>query len=151
VNIEDNSSSRKSGAITSCCPIVVWMAECDLREFSALRRPRGYRPGIRFDVSLQPKQEITYELMVACLYHSASDGLPSYDTALHVAREELHISGNHSCSIHSCNHQFNNWMRRSVSDIQMMTVGNPEVGYPYAGVPWFSTVPELPVPIAQRL
>jgi glycogen debranching enzyme len=95
---------------------------------------------LRFDVSLQPKQEITYELMVSCLYDSASDGLPSYDTALHVAREELHMSGNHSCSIHCSNQQFNNWMRRSLSDIQMMIVGNPEVGYPYAGVPWFSTV-----------
>jgi glycogen debranching enzyme len=95
---------------------------------------------LRFDVSLQPKQEITYELMVSCLYDSASDGLPSYDTALHVAREELHMSGNDSCSIHCSNQQFNNWMRRSLSDIQMMIVGNPEVGYPYAGVPWFSTV-----------
>jgi len=31
-------------------------------------------------------------------------------------------------------------MTRSVADVQMMMVGNPEPGYPYAGVPWFSTV-----------
>ena len=31
-------------------------------------------------------------------------------------------------------------MARSEADLQMMTVGNPEAGYPYAGVPWFNTV-----------
>jgi glycogen debranching enzyme len=94
----------------------------------------------RINVALHPKQEITYNLVVSCLYHSSSDGLPSYNKALDVARQELLKTGNHGCSIHSSNQQFNHWMRRSVSDIQMMTVGNPEVGYPYAGVPWFSTV-----------
>ena len=29
---------------------------------------------------------------------------------------------------------------RSVSDLEMMITGNPEHNYPYAGVPWFSTV-----------
>src|SRR5581483_2210845 len=34
----------------------------------------------------------------------------------------------------------NDWVRRSLSDVEMMTMGNPEADYPYAGVPWFSTV-----------
>src|SRR6266853_3382539 len=40
----------------------------------------------------------------------------------------------------SSNSRFNDWMARSTADVEMMTVGNPEPNYPYAGVPWFSTV-----------
>src|ERR1700687_799244 len=47
---------------------------------------------------------------------------------------------NGGCYGHSSNEQFNDWLRCSGADIQMMTVGNPETDYPYAGVPWFSTV-----------
>jgi glycogen debranching enzyme len=44
------------------------------------------------------------------------------------------------CYVLSSNEPFNVALRRSAADVEMMTVGNPEVDYPYAGVPWFSTV-----------
>jgi glycogen debranching enzyme len=94
----------------------------------------------RFHVSLSPKQEVTYELVVSCLYHPETNGIPVFNHIRESASKELADSVNDSCSIRSSNEQFNDWMRRSVADIQMMTVGNPEAGYPYAGVPWFSTV-----------
>jgi glycogen debranching enzyme len=46
----------------------------------------------------------------------------------------------HLCRITSSNERFNDWISRSEADLQMMTVGNPEGYYPYAGVPWFNTV-----------
>jgi glycogen debranching enzyme len=79
----------------------------------------------RFEVALQPKQVITYYVTVSCLHQSSSNGLRSYDKALGLAREELKTTSNRACSVHSSNEQFNDWMRRSLSDIQMMTVGNP--------------------------
>jgi glycogen debranching enzyme len=42
--------------------------------------------------------------------------------------------------MYSSNSRFNDWINRSFADVQMMMVGNPEPNYPYAGVPWFSTV-----------
>jgi glycogen debranching enzyme len=36
--------------------------------------------------------------------------------------------------------RLNAWIARSESDLRMLTEGNPEGEYPYAGVPWFSTV-----------
>ena len=36
--------------------------------------------------------------------------------------------------------RLNAWINRSESDLRMLTEGNPEGDYPYAGVPWFSTV-----------
>ena len=44
------------------------------------------------------------------------------------------------CRLSSSNERFNEWLSRSEADLQMMTVGNPEGPYPYAGVPWFNTV-----------
>src|SRR6185369_2722985 len=56
------------------------------------------------------------------------------------ANTELQAASHGLCQITSSNSRFNNWTRRSMADLNMMTLGNPEAGYPYAGVPWFSTV-----------
>ena len=40
----------------------------------------------------------------------------------------------------SSNKRFNGWLARSQADLSMLMRGNPEGEYPYAGVPWFSTV-----------
>jgi glycogen debranching enzyme len=44
------------------------------------------------------------------------------------------------CRISSSNERFTQWARRSAADVEMMVLGNPETNYPYAGVPWFSTI-----------
>jgi glycogen debranching enzyme len=45
-----------------------------------------------------------------------------------------------TCSISSSNEQFNHWISRSSADLAMLVSHLPEGPYPYAGVPWFSTV-----------
>ena len=94
---------------------------------------------LRLDVALAPKQEVIYHILVCCELHPSSDDMP-YDSALHATSDEMNATGKCTCGLRSSNEQFNAWVKRSVSDIQMMTVGNPETNYPYAGVPWFSTV-----------
>ncbi|GIW53270.1 MAG: amylo-alpha-1,6-glucosidase [Gemmatimonadales bacterium] len=41
--------------------------------------------------------------------------------------------------IETSNEQFNDWLNRCGSDLDMMVTETPEGLYPYAGVPWFST------------
>ncbi|HZZ94562.1 MAG TPA: amylo-alpha-1,6-glucosidase [Usitatibacter sp.] len=58
----------------------------------------------------------------------ACDGI---DRALRAAR----ASG---AAIESSDAQLGEWLARSGSDLAMLTAGNPEGRYPYAGVPWYS-------------
>src|SRR5712692_1918436 len=107
--------------------------------------PKRISPsGIVLRAALQPKEEVTFHLTVSCM--SSAEGSTSQDpaidweTACSTARNELKANAPGKWRIHSSNEDFNKWVTRSAADVQMMIQGNPEVDYPYAGVPWFSTV-----------
>jgi glycogen debranching enzyme len=94
----------------------------------------------RFSIALGPKQNLTLETTVTCSHEKPRKKLDAFAAAFQSAEFERSLGGNPSCEIYSSNQQFNDWMRRSVADLDMMIRGNPEPGYPYAGVPWFNTV-----------
>jgi len=64
----------------------------------------------------------------------------SYPEAARRAETEMKMLTRTLPQVTSSNSRFNDWIRRSSADVQMMTIGNPETNFPYAGVPWFSTV-----------
>jgi glycogen debranching enzyme len=94
----------------------------------------------RFDINLSSKEEVVVEIQVNFELQQTTNGTAPYERALSSAIHKARTAGGDLCTIQSSNQQFNSWMKRSVADIHMMTVGNPEKDYPYAGVPWFSTV-----------
>ncbi len=63
-----------------------------------------------------------------------------FDRSMTEALSSLDEDRRRSCRITTSNARFNAWLNRSEADIHMMIRGNPEGAYPYAGVPWFSTV-----------
>jgi glycogen debranching enzyme len=93
---------------------------------------------IIFSAVLQPKEEATFYLITSCV--PCQDPPPDWDSAFVAGKNALQEEMRGASRIHSSNEQFNNWITRSLADIRMMIEGNPEVDYPYAGVPWFSTV-----------
>jgi glycogen debranching enzyme len=63
---------------------------------------------------------------------------------LDVAREEMEqriaTQASNGCDISTDNEQFNDWVNRSKADLLMLTNETGQGLYPYAGVPWYSTV-----------
>jgi glycogen debranching enzyme len=96
-------------------------------------------PEMRFDLQLKPNQARSFHLRMECDYGGENQKF-SYPQARSRAFAEMKTSAEAFPRIHSSNSRFNDWISRSIADIQMMTIGNREKNYPYAGVPWFSTV-----------
>src|SRR6266704_2076578 len=63
-----------------------------------------------------------------------------YEQALPLAGRAMLEKETKSCAIYTSNEQYNDWVNRSFADLEMMITATPFGMYPYAGVPWFSTV-----------
>jgi glycogen debranching enzyme len=61
-------------------------------------------------------------------------------SALRESRRTQRATVRHSTSIATSNEIFNESIRRSRSDLQVLITETPQGPYPYAGIPWFSTV-----------
>ena len=96
-------------------------------------------PEMRFELELKPKQVRKFHIRMECDTGATIHNL-SYPQARDRAFSEMKSSAEMFPRIHSSNSRFNDWMNRSFADVQMMTIGNREKDFPYAGVPWFSTV-----------
>jgi len=97
--------------------------------------------GIRlyFEKELDPGDKTELLLRIRCAPSSQPQGL-HYDQALKSVKHELARAEEMIPPITSPNSRFTDWMKRSSADVHMMIAGNPEEHFPYAGVPWFSTV-----------
>lgn len=89
---------------------------------------------------LDPGEDRLFFVTVTC----ESDDLPApapppYGEALDAAHRRLASLQGRACRIHTSNHQFNDWVSRSVADLSMMITDTQSGLYPYAGVPWYST------------
>jgi glycogen debranching enzyme len=100
---------------------------------------RSSETGHEFALTLQPKERLTLGLEICCGAAPAHSFVAYSDAALS-AQEELTTLSNCFPQITSSNSRFSDWLARSTADLEMMIAGNPERNYPYAGVPWFSTV-----------
>ena len=93
---------------------------------------------LEFELTLRPKERILLHFEVSCEPEKLS--FVGYTEAFSSASSELTAVAAQFAQITSSNSRFSDWIARSMSDLQMMMAGNPERNYPYAGVPWFSTV-----------
>jgi len=94
---------------------------------------------LQFEAVLSPGKSAAFHFAIDCNpeTHTRSIG---YERAMAGAETELKAVDANYCDISSSNDRLSRWIRRSLADVEMMTMGNPESNYPYAGVPWFSTV-----------
>lgn len=95
---------------------------------------------VKFALELKPKATVEFKLQTSCENGKDRSRSTSYSQALRRANTEMHVATHSFPRLTSSNSRFNDWIRRSADDVEMMTIGNREINYPYAGVPWFSTV-----------
>ena len=117
----------------------------DRRRFTTLRfdPPPDSLSGSQatFEIALGPKETRSIFVEIDC----RQDETPlrpvrAYFTSLRDARRELHAKASRAASITSSNDVFNEAARRAIADLYMLITELPEGPYPYAGIPWYSTV-----------
>ena len=92
-----------------------------------------------WSVELEPGAERLYSIRVQCQCDEDAPPLLPYDEAFLEALESSKRVRNQFCSIHTGNEQFNDWINRSLTDVQMLLTHRDAGLYPYAGIPWFCT------------
>lgn len=94
-----------------------------------------------YDLHLAPHETRSLFIEIGCDQTTAErPSHRSFFLALRDARRALRASSSRAASIVTSNEIFNEMARRSVSDLYMLMTDKPEGPYPYAGIPWFSTV-----------
>lgn len=95
----------------------------------------------RFDVTVPPGQRCALFTRICCDRAETPDPLPKqFLKSLREAMQTLKLARKRGATIRSTNDLFNEVARRSVADISMLSTDTEYGPYPYAGIPWFSTV-----------
>jgi glycogen debranching enzyme len=94
---------------------------------------------VAFDLALAPDERIAILLTISC-DSDAPAARGAFFTAIRAARRDLRAATAHNAVIDGSNAMLNRVMCRSVADLYMLLTNAPEGVYPYAGIPWFSTV-----------
>jgi glycogen debranching enzyme len=93
-----------------------------------------------YSITLAPAEETSMFCSVSCHRGDSVECGASYETAFSTAQNRIKQAEEAACRVYSSNETFDLWLKRSAADLLMLTLNNPEGPYPYAGVPWFSTV-----------
>lgn len=96
----------------------------------------------RFEIDLRPGERCTLFLRVTCDGAEAGDApLPKeFLRALRGKMQDARAARARGGTLRSSNSLFNEVTQRSVADIHMLSTQTEYGPYPYAGIPWFSTI-----------
>src|SRR5215469_11788704 len=98
--------------------------------------------GIAVPLHIEARGELSFTLNVVCERKNPNGivSMSTYSEALQTMNHMRSTGPLADVDIHTSNEQFNEWINRSRSDLAMMVTQTSHGLYPYAGVPWFSTV-----------
>jgi glycogen debranching enzyme len=103
--------------------------------------PAAIEPGsARFEVTLGAQQHGAVTMAIRCNGKPLGAVTAAHDAAQTALARTVAESRRQQAHVSTGNEQFNGWLDRSTADLQMMMTTTPHGIYPYAGVPWFSTV-----------
>ncbi len=93
---------------------------------------------IRVPLRLQPDEQRNFSVRVQC--SSGDETIRFYSEREAAEKLTVRKSKIAAVQMNSSNEGFNDWIDRSVADLGMLLATTPEGIYPFAGVPWFSTI-----------
>ena len=97
--------------------------------------------GIAVPLHIEAHGEVCFTVNVMCEFGgNGSMNSSSYGEELQAMIHRRSTGPLAEVDVQTSNEQFNRWIRRSCADLAMMVTETPHGLYPYAGVPWFSTV-----------
>lgn len=97
--------------------------------------------GIAVPLHIEAHGEVSFTVNAMC--ESEGDGRTTsinYSEGLQAMIRRRSTGPLAEVDIRTSNEKFNSWIHRSCADLAMMVTETPHGQYPYAGVPWFSTV-----------
>jgi glycogen debranching enzyme len=92
---------------------------------------------MRILLELESQEQTSFALKVTCKSGQETISVSLQEAADRLGSRGAELSG---VEIQTSNERFNDWVNRSVADLKMLVTPTQEGLYPYAGVPWFSTV-----------
>lgn len=104
--------------------------------------PNSLSPGVMgYEFQLAPKSSENFFITITCIIGDRQVARPlEYHDALGRVLHSLDHYNHQSCQIQTSHDPFNEWLGRSYTDLFMMVTQTDYGAYPFAGVPWFSTV-----------
>jgi glycogen debranching enzyme len=93
---------------------------------------------MQIPIRLAPGEQTNLTIHVQCKTGNEAIGFATEREAA----DQLAVRGAEidKVEIDTSNQQFNDWIHRSLADLRMLVATTTEGMYPYAGVPWYSTV-----------
>ncbi|WP_022681311.1 amylo-alpha-1,6-glucosidase [Sphingobium bisphenolivorans] len=97
---------------------------------------------VRFEVTVPPAERRTLYILICCqpIEQPSGDLSKHFLKTLRESMQSLKQARSRAATVRSSNQLFNEVTRRSVADITMLSTDTEYGPYPYAGIPWFSTV-----------
>jgi glycogen debranching enzyme len=93
---------------------------------------------MRIPIRLAPGEQTSITVCIRCTTGEETVGFSSErEAADQLAHRGAELA---KVEIDTSNERFNDWINRSVADLKMLVATTSEGIYPYAGVPWFSTI-----------
>jgi len=96
--------------------------------------------GAIFNLDLKANEEKEISFIISCTTDDIAVETKTYDFALEEIKKFLIKDQNNLYTIETSNEQFNEWLNISQTDLFMMLTHTSYGVYPYAGIPWYSTV-----------